>query len=266
MRAVAVILEALQHLILPCPRPLKRLGVLHGLIALQNRARRCARAWAPHLAAARSIAVAGMEGVSGRELAVVCGSGLLHDVPLAELAARFERVVLIDLFHMPAARRAARRFPNVEMLAHDLSGVLEGLTGVDLPEPKAAIPFGGQADFVLSANCLSQIPLAAMDAVAGRFPEDVVEEWGRRLIAAHLDALRACSGVKVLVTDVEQQQVVAATEAVEDTADLLLGLPEPLLADRQEWWWDLAPAPEAFRTSSLRHRVVAGRVVAGRVV
>ncbi len=256
-----MILEALQHLILPCPRPLKRLGVLHGLIALQSRARRCAKAWAPHLEAARAVAVAGMEGAPGRGLAVVCGSGLLHDVPLAELAARFERVVLIDLFHMPAARRAARRFPNVEMLAHDLSGVLSGVSGGTLPEPQAAIPLGGQADFVLSANCLSQIPLAAMDAVAGRFPDAAVEDWGRRLISAHLDALRACSGVTVLVTDVEQQRVAVGTGEVEDAADLLLGVPEPPLADRREWWWNLAPAPEAFRTSSLRHRVVAGRVV-----
>lgn len=260
-----MILEALQHLVLPCPRPLKRLGVLHGLIALQSRARRCANAWAPHLDAARAVAVAGMDEAPGHGLAVVCGSGLLHDVPLADLAGRFERVVLIDLFHMPAARRAARRFSNVEMLAHDLSGVLGGglgggMPGDSLPEPQATIPFGAQADYVLSANCLSQIPLAAMDAVAGRFPDDVVEDWGRRLMSAHLDGLRACSGVKVLVTDVEQQRVAAKTGAVEEVADLLLGLPEPALADRRDWWWTLAPAPEAFRTSSLRHRVVAGWV------
>jgi len=255
-----VIVEAFQHLVLPCPRHLKRLGILHGLIALQSRGKRCARAWAPHLAAAKAAARAGMDAARGRGLAVVCGSGLLLDVPLADLAVRFDRVVLIDLFHMPAARRAARAFPNVELLAHDLSGVLEVMAGRPdaLPPPSATIPFGAEADFVLSANCLSQIPLAAMEAAWGRFPEDEVDAWGSGLIAAHLDALRACRGTVVAVMDVEQYRINVHSGATEGVSDLLLGLPEPALTGRREWLWDLAPAPEAFRHASLRHRVVAG--------
>lgn len=258
-----MIAELLQYLFLPKAARARRLGVLHGLIALQARSRRCAAAWAPHQQAARAAIVAAMDHAPGNGLAVVCGSGLLQDVPLEELAGRFAQVVLVDLYHMPVARKAAARHGNVALVEHDLSGVLEALVVAPdvLPAPAAAIPHGAEADLVVSATCLSQIPLAALD-LARTAGDPVLEVWASRLVAAHLDALRACRGVAVLVSDVEQRRMAVADGRVEETRDLLFGVPEPALAGRREWWWDLALAPEAFPRSHLRHRVVAGRLEA----
>lgn len=257
-----MIAELIQYLLLPGAARARRLGVLHGLIALRARSRRCAARWAPHQAASKAAIVAAIDHAPGRRLAVVCGSGLLQDVPLDALAARFERVVLVDLYHMPAARRAARRHGAVALLEHDLSGVLEALAADPgrLPEPAATIPHAEEADLVVSANCLSQIPLGALDLAARGDAARDASAWAGRLVAAHLDALRACSGVAVLVSDVEQHRVAAADGRVEAVSDLLFGVPEPVLADHREWWWDLAPAPEAHARSHVRHRVVAGRI------
>lgn len=256
-----MIVELLHYLFLPHARLARRVGALRGLIALDARARRCRHAWAPHQAASKAAIVAALDHVPGRDLAVVCGSGLLQDVPLEALAERFARVVLVDLCHLPAARAAARRFATVSLLEHDLSGVLEALAArpATLPEPAASIPDADRADLVVSANCLSQIPLGALGLA--KADDDALAAWAPRLVAAHLDALRACAGTVVLVSDVEQHRLKAADGMVEDTTDLLFGVPEPALLDRREWWWDLAPAPEALRASHLRHRVVAGRLV-----
>lgn len=256
-----MIAELLQYLFLPGARQARRLGVLHGLVALQARARRCAAAWAPHLTASREAIVAAMDHAPGNGLAVVCGSGLLLDVPLDMLAGRFGKVVLVDLYHMPAARKAARRHRNVTLLEHDLSGVLAAVAAdpAARPEPAAAIPFAAEADLVVSANCLSQIPLGGLDLLAADDPP-----WAARLVRAHLDALGACRGAAVLVSDTVQYRLAVADGRVEATSDLLFGVHEPALADRRDWWWDLAPAPEAWPRSHVRHRVVAGRLTAGQ--
>lgn len=259
-----MLFEAVQHLLIPCPRPLKRLGVLRGLIALQQRAWRCRGAWAPHRQAAAQAARDGMDSAPGRGLAVVYGSGLLLEVPLADLAARFGRVVLVDLFHMPAVRRAVAGFANVELRAHDLGGVMEALTDSlasgRLPPPCPSLPLIAEADFVLSANCLSQIPLDPMAVAWQRadVDDDAVAAWGRALIDGHLAGLAQARGAVTLVTDTRRRRVHARDGTIVDEEDLLLGATLPPLAGQRAWWWDIAPAPEAFARVSVRHHVVAG--------
>jgi hypothetical protein len=45
-----------------------------------------------------------MAGLRQKRTAVVLGSGLLRDVPIRELAAAFDTVVLIDLVHVASVR------------------------------------------------------------------------------------------------------------------------------------------------------------------
>lgn len=256
-----MIREALVHALTPCPRPLKRLGYLHGLIAVEARWRRCRAAWQPHLDATRAQVAAAVGAAPGRNLCVVVGAGLLLDVPLEALAAAFRRVVLVDVCWLGRSRRQARRFPNVTLESRDVTGIAAAcLDAATVPAvPPADIPHLAEADLVLSLNCLSQLPLNPRHALE-HLPEatpEVLDAFCRAVIAAHVQALAQAPGLALLVTDVTAERVLRA-DGQRLSEDLLFGHPHPQGGD--DWWWDLAPAPEEDRRWDLRHRVVAGRL------
>lgn len=256
-----MIVEALQHALTPCPVVWRRMGYLHGMIAVQARHRRNRAAWAPHLEASAAQVLAAAEACAGRDLAVVLGAGLLLDVPLDALAERFRRVVLVDLCWLAATRLRARRYANVALLTHDVTGLAAACHRADgLPTvPPGDLPFAAEADLVCSLNILSQLPLHPRQALA-RAPGvtgAMLDAFGRAVIAAHVEALSAVPGVALLVTDVRAERVLKTTGAVL-SQDLLHGHPHPAGGD--SWTWDIAPAPEEDRRYDLRHVVMAGRV------
>lgn len=261
-----MILEALRHLIIRCPPRLKHLGVLHGLIALDARARRQRKAWAPHAKACHASALDFADRATGRRLAVVAGTGLLVEIPLEELAARFDRVVCLDIFHMPTIRRRAARLANVSLIDHDVTGLMqtlpEDIAHGTLPAAVPSLPFAAEADFVLSANLASQLPLIPMEVAEARggFAPTELTAWARAIIGGHFAVLQACPGVAGLITDTEGVRSPVGGGDPVDWWDTLEGAPLPPLADRRDWWWDLAPAPEAWRRFDVRHKVVAGVV------
>lgn len=261
-----MIVEALRHLLIRCPPELKRLGVLYDLIALEARAKRLGPAWASHRTAAAEALADFALAAPRKETCIVAGSGLLLEVPLEALAGAFRRVVLVDLFHMPAVRRRAARLPTVTLLAHDVTGVMAALGGRTLPAPAASLPGAAEADVVISANMTSQLALTplAVQQATGRYTPDALAQWEKALIADHLALLAGMPGRAVLLTDVVRQTREAGGGAVLDDDDLLRGVALPDLDGRREWWWDIAPAPEEHRRSDVRHRVVAGVIVGRR--
>lgn len=273
-----MLVESLRHFFTPCPPTLKRLGVLHDLIALDHRAQRQRRAWAPHwtachraVAAMIQKALADHEGALLGHRVVILGSGLLLETPLPLLVDHFSDVVCVDLFHMPSVRRQARHY-GVHLETLDLTGVIE-ILGRDLPrghlpDPSFVLPEGTSgATLVISANCLSQlagIPLATAEAVGGFRPYQLVD-WERAIIGAHRDGLAhlaAKPGVSVgLLCDSRRECLSSRDGTMVDEQDLLGGLGVPAMDPIETWWWDLAPAPEESRRWSVRHRVYAGMVL-----
>lgn len=266
-----MIVELLRHLLLRCPPHLKRLGVLHDLIALEHRARRQRRAWAPHHQQCQQAITAMLDhgGFGPRNkggCAVILGSGLLLDLPLERLRDSFEQVIGVDLYHLPAVRKRARQH-GLTLVSHDITGLLAGLPASlrgALPTPQADLGPATEADFVLSANCLSQlagVPLAVADAVGGQRPDHLVE-WERAILRSHLDALLACRGAVGLISDSRREVWHIRRNELQDWVDLSHGVAWPALSDEQMWWWELAPPPEEGLFLSVRHRVHAGLVKA----
>jgi hypothetical protein len=256
-----VLLDLLHLLTTPAPRAQRRLGYLRDSIWLMSRARRCRRAWAPHLAASRAVMRAAIAGTERRDTAVVLGSGLLLDVPLADLARSFRRVVLVDAVHLRPARRAIRAFSNVETLTADLSGAMALMTGAArelepcLP-PVCAEPGTG---LVISANLLSQLPIrpvarleASRRPLGGWTPADG-DAFGRRIVEAHLGALAGLKARVCLVTDIDENEE-DRQGRIEARHDLLYGV--RLGAPDEAWTWELAPFGEAARNRRLIHGVV----------
>lgn len=236
---------------------LARLGLKGDAVSLWSRARRCRVAWAPHEARCHAVIRIVIADLERPHTALVLGSGLVRDVPLADLVARFQRVVLVDAVHLwPARRRACNA--KVEHVTADLSGVAAWLSGQAEArrDPLAGFRDDPNIDFVVSANMLSQLPMA-FDDWRERHPaliQDLPVDLSRRIIAWHLQDLAGFRARVCLLTDVRHQEVGRDGRVIDET-DLLKGetLPEP----DQAWDWEVAPRGEITRASAHIHRVHA---------
>jgi len=241
---------------------LARLGLKGDAIALWSRGRRCRASWAPHEARCHAVIRAAIADLDRPHTALVLGSGLVRDVPLPALVEHFQRVVLVDAVHLWPARRNARH-PKVELVTADLTGVAAWLAGraSERLDPLAAFRDDPRIDFVVSANMLSQLPMA-FETWCERHPGrmgGLPTDLARRIVAWHLADLAGLRGRVCLLTDVSHREI-ARDGSVIDQTDLLQGetLPEPDAA----WDWEVAPRGELSRAATHIHRVHAYRDLA----
>jgi hypothetical protein len=257
-----MIAEALAWLATPAPAFARRLGYLAESIAIQARHRRCRAAWAGHVAASRAAILDAVARTSGRGTVAVLGSGAHLDLPLAELAAAFRRVLLVDLVHPWAARRAARRFPNVILVTDDVTGVLETVRAGTVATPRRfPLLADPEVDLTISLNLLSQLPVIPVRRLEGKVPDAELVAFAQALVRSHLGDLEQAPGATLLVADVERVVVDRQGRDV-DRGSLLAEVAEPP-AD-SGWWWEFAPAPEADPETSERRRVLARFLDGGR--
>ena len=259
--------EIVTWLTTSCPPSTRRLGYLQAAIGLESRARRCRKDWAGHLEQCRQAVSKSVERCRRRRTALVLGSGLALEYPLAQLSAQFERVVLADIVHLPAVRRLARRYSNVELVACDLSGLADELleipahsTAADVAALVVNVPEFGRddVDWVVSCNLLSQLPLLPVAWLARRCPQlddNDLERWGRTIMTRHLDWLGALDAERCLIADAEQFTRDRRGMIVEH-ADIsaAFGLDRYAYAS---WEWKVAPPGELPGGLSAAHRIVA---------
>lgn len=254
-----MLLEAFKYLTTPCPRPVRKMGYLKEMIGLASRRRRCLNAWRAHLSASRGLIVEAAASRRQRRRVVVLGSGLLYDIPLDILADLFDQVVLVDIVHMPAVRRAAGRFANVVLRRHDIAAVVEpifGRLGKTLPMPAADLPLAS-VDLVVSANVVSQLPVipAQYAARAGDYSAAELSLFSKNLIERHLAALADFPAAVCLITEVEQLTLAGVDTVARHDPLLGLKVPSSLAANCRSWDWHFAPRPERHKNYDLRYRV-----------
>jgi len=248
------------------------MGYLYESIAIKARAARCASAWKPHLEATKQFLLSSAAACAQKRTAVIFGSGWLLDVPLQELASEFEEVHLVDILHPAAARRAARKHRNVQLVSLDLSGVINSVhqltSRVEKTHRKESLPFpqrpflssSERVDFVASVNVLSQLPqnpvnaLRALKDPSGTpvYSDGELDAYAASLRDAHLKFLHrfphAC-----LVSDVEMQTWRADTCVHQK--DLVTEWKS--LPSGREWSWEIAPPGEITPGERTCHRVIA---------
>lgn len=251
-----MISEWLTSLFTPCQAHVRRMGYLREAIALSARYKRCARAWQPHLENSQNLIRDAMADCPGTNRAVVLGSGLLAEIPLAEMARRFDEVVLVDILHLRAARRQAALFANVRVVDEDVTGIVHRVTKAEpLPEPTVYGPaVADHADFVVSVGLASQLPLLPVEYAERGASESAA--FAAAVIQAHMDWLQSLSATVCLIADTER--VFLEQGAVASSEDALAGVVVPSLP--QTWWWDIAPAPEAMVDIDVRFKVRGGIV------
>ncbi len=241
--------EWLTHLQTPAPTWVKEMGYVCEAISAAARHRRRHRAWAFHLTRCRGLIRKAAAECPGTDRVVVLGSGDLLDIPLVDLTARFKTVELVDIVHLPATRKRLAECANVLLTESDISGVAEAARDFDgdaetpLPTPKPDAGLIAEADLVISANLLSQLPSLPMDALEARAPWSTAEQrqtFGRNVIDHHLAMLEAHTGPVVLITET-LRLIHDRGEAIQK-ADPLFGAAIPYVGE--EWAWEMAPRPE----------------------
>ncbi len=250
-----MIAEALAWLLTPCPAYVRRLGLLSESVAIGARHRRCRAAWAPHLAATKAAVRDAIQRTPRRRTALVLGSGALLDLPLAELAVSFRHVILVDVVHPWRARLRSFRLANVTRITDDVTGVLDAVSRGELASPRPyRLIDDPEVDLVVSLNLLSQLPVVPVRRLDGRIAAAPLAALAQDLVTSHLADLDRSPASTLLISDVERVVVGRDGRDVERSS-LIADLPEP--AHEREWWWDIAPAPEADPETSERRRVVA---------
>ena len=240
--------EWFRHLTTPCDPKLKRMGYLKELISIDARHKRCFEAWAPHLEHSKKLILEAAEGIPRRRVTVL-GSGLLLDIPLEALSGLFEDVVLVDFLHLPATQKRVAEMVNVRLITADLSGVADTTWDhvqehrtVPLPAPNAETEFCQDSDLVVSANLLTQLPLAPMGWAqeGGGYGEDDIKTFARAIIDHHLEFLGGLPGRVCLLCETERQ-IMDGGERLQ-VIDPLFGATLP--ASGMKWIWTIAPRPE----------------------
>ena len=237
-----------------CPPAGRELGLLREHEDIAKRHARVRAAWAPHLAESRRVVIETAQRCPQRRRALVIGAGDCLDVPVAELAELFAEVVLADIVTSAEVRRWEKKLGGrVRGVNWDASGALAALAAVretvaahEAPEIFAKAdpgpPPGGEADFIVSANCISQLGLVPGHSLPAYEKDKALPERCAKAAAKrHLDWLNARPGVRLLLADAARYDFGPdGKQLKKETLHERFGLPKP---DRT-WRWNLAPIPE----------------------
>ncbi len=236
------------------PLAAQQLGLAGELTAISLRHARVGSAWASHLAASREVILEGANRCSRHGWALIIGAGDGRDVPVKELAERFELTVLADIVVSAAARNLARSNPGrVVCQPWDATGAIAELArrrntisaseAVSLFEQAKPEPLPGmEPDLVVSANCLSQLGLIHSNAVpAARANPGLAERCAQAAACSHLRWMAQRSGTRVLIGDIARLDVAPDGHLLR-REDWLQHL--PLRPPDRVWRWNLAPIPE----------------------
>lgn len=250
-----------------CPPAGRQLGLLREHEDIAKRHARVRAAWAPHLAESRRVVLETAQRCTQRRRALVIGAGDCLDVPAGELTAIFEEVVLADIVTSAEVRRWERKLPGrVRGVNWDASGALatlaavrETVTAQQAPEIFAradpGLPPGGEPDFIVSANCISQLGLVPGHSLpAYENDQGLPDRCAKAAARRHLAWLEQQPGVRLLLADVARYDISAEGKQLKkETLHERFGLPKPATT----WRWDLAPIPEWSRDFHRVHDVGA---------
>ena len=224
----------------------KALGYAASSAGITERQHEYRDGWWAHAKRSKGFILDAALRVERPRLAVVLGAGKAYDLPLTELAQRFERVVAVDIDAGALAEtvRSAVREPSllkkVELRPLDLTGVTRHLVE-SLQAAAAPAAFGElcrayrlatpprfldqPADLLVSALVLTQLALPAkllarrlFEARFGPMPAPLAAEWDAldlRMQQDHIDALPRQASLAVLISEVAHQVTALGTDGRE---------------------------------------------------
>ncbi|HEX9396862.1 MAG TPA: hypothetical protein VF943_09015 [Burkholderiales bacterium] len=235
------------------PQAFAALGYALSSAGIAKRQREYREGWWAHAERSKAFIMNAAIRARGRKLAVLLGAGKAYDLPLAELAKGFERIVLVDIDADALAATIAAAVPEAalrrkfEPCAMDLTGVCARLAreiqssnsyeelcaSYRLASPPRLVPGAERADLLVSALVLTQLALPAKllardvyekkHGPVGRGPEPAwvkaFDQLDLRMQQDHIDALNGQAELAVLTSEVMHH----ITRFVPGGADRLTG-------------------------------------------
>lgn len=249
----------------PYPWHLAPMGYVREARLIAKRARDLEPAWSGHIQATRRCIEASVDLCRRRRTVVVVGSGALLDVPLDVLGRAFDRVVLLDIFHTRATRRAVRKRSNVVLLPTDVTGVVRRVFVAArrravgrLPKSDPPVLDVRDVDLIISVNLLSQLGVIPCNFLKGHhpaIPPAQLDAFTRDLIDAHLRWLVQSAERVCLITDVERTESLTGGAVIRK--DIVAGVDLPRPDDM--WDWRIAPLGGIYSDREVTHHVHAFR-------
>jgi len=225
----------------------RALGYLDETLDMRRRARINREAWRPHLDNSRQFVLSSAHRCSNRDKIVILGSGLLLDVPLAELSETFREVVLKDVVCLPEVRKQLTTYGNVTFVGHDVTGLAERLHRnsrqgiIQLPDFAPSVAASDGASLVVSLNILSQlwvVPRAFIGRHLRQIDLEQVDDWCARIVERHYAWLRSLPCDVCLIADHEAVKRDVTGIVISRTSTVFgLQLPQADVS----WTWDIAP-------------------------
>ncbi len=136
--------------------------------------------WSSHIQHCHDFITGAFKDPDIRSIAVL-GSGWLLDLPLDELAKRFEEILLVDIHHPPQVRRKIEAYENVKTQEVDITGggiafawklANTGSGGIDRTELSSFDPgfpsLEIDPDAIISLNILNQLDILIVDYLKDR--------------------------------------------------------------------------------------------------
>lgn len=252
-----------------CPKYVRELGVLHELVAIESRAKRCTKAWHHHRDRTKSMILEQIATLKNRRKVLILGAGLLNDVPLKELAESFSEVVLLDLIFMQSTISETKKYNNVNFVELDVTdslkhiyysvqrfrrdqNLLEFAANVELllEQVPQHYLFDSDLDLVISLNLLSQLPLALGQWLEKQKINYDFAAFKRSLVINHLRYLQQLSanGKFVLLISDTGKEVLSKDGLVLESESSIEGvnIPDYFVSAKSlcDWDWLLAPLGE----------------------
>lgn len=252
-----MIKELFQYVTTPALPLAKTWGYLYESIALENRFSRCEKNWTPHLKNCHEFFKQNVPHCA--KSLTVLGSGLAVEIPREYILDRFEKIYLVDLVHPRSVRKWAKDHPQIHLIETDVTGVL---TQIDdkVPIRKIKMPSSRlwpQADYVVSANLLSQVHLLPLTQLMRKMCGDrEIINLGVRMIESHVEILQKEKAAIYWSDDLALTKN-RRGEIVENQSTVLnVELPGIL----KSWYWNVAPFGEISHFSAKDLHVRAGRL------
>jgi hypothetical protein len=230
---------------------IRRMGYIDEAIAMRDRYDRRREAWQSHLINARSFVLSAARQCRNRNKVVILGSGLLLDIPLAELSSLFREVVLMDVVCLPQVRRLIRKYDNARFVEHDVTNMavlLDQNKRFGIRELPSSIPVTaetyGNPDLVVSLNILSQLWVVPRSFAMKEMPgiaEEQIDDWCRSIVAQHYSLLRDLTCSVCLIADYEYvRRDIEGKAYCRESTIFNFPLPEP----DSSWTWCIGPLGE----------------------